>query len=49
MMFSNHLVVDYRGKTTGSRLTVEKTTGARMTQRNWSSVLRIATRFGILV
>ncbi|HWA18679.1 MAG TPA: DUF1697 domain-containing protein [Devosia sp.] len=41
-MFSNHLIVDYRGQITGSRLTIEKTIGARMTQRNWSSVLRIA-------
>jgi len=47
MMFSNHLIVDYGGQITGSRLTIEKTTGARMTQRNWSSVLRLATQLGI--
>ena len=31
----------------GSRLTIEKTTGARMTQRNWSSVLRLASKLGL--
>jgi len=41
-MFSNHLIVDYGGKIAVSRLTVEKTVGKRMTQRSWSSVLRIA-------
>jgi uncharacterized protein (DUF1697 family) len=41
-MFSNHLVVDYKGRATGSRLRIEKTVGARMTQRNWSTVLRLA-------
>jgi uncharacterized protein (DUF1697 family) len=46
-VFSNHLIVDYDGQITGSRLTIEKTTGARMTQRNWSSVLRIADALGI--
>lgn len=46
-MFSNHLIVDYDGRITGSRLTVEKTVGARMTQRNWSSVLRIARALDI--
>jgi len=46
MIFSDHLIVDYRGKITGSRLTIEKTTGGRMTQRNWSSVLRIAEKLG---
>jgi uncharacterized protein (DUF1697 family) len=47
MMFSNHLIVDYGGRITGSRLTIEKTTGARMTQRNWSSILRIAAKLGL--
>lgn len=41
-MLSNHLIVDYGGQISVSRLTVEKTVGARMTQRNWSSVLKIA-------
>lgn len=41
-MLSSHLIVDYGEPTTISRLTIEKTVGARMTQRNWSSVLRIA-------
>lgn len=41
-MISNHLVVDYGAQISVSRLTIEKTVGARMTQRNWSSVLRIA-------
>jgi len=40
-MISNHLVVDYGGQISVSRLTIEKTVGARMTQRNWSSILRI--------
>ena len=39
---SNHLIIDYGEQISVSRLTVEKTVGARMTQRNWSSVLRIA-------
>ena len=41
-MLSNHLIVDYGAEISVSRLTIEKTVGARMTQRNWSSVLRIA-------
>jgi len=41
-MFSNHLIVDYGAQISVSRLTIEKTVGARMTQRNWTSVLRIA-------
>jgi uncharacterized protein (DUF1697 family) len=41
-MLSNHLIVDYGAEISVSRLTVEKTVGARMTQRNWSSVLRVA-------
>ena len=47
LIFSDHLIVDYRGQITGSRLTIEKTTGVRMTQRNWSSILRIAEKLGI--
>ena len=43
-MFSNHLIVDYGARISVSRLTIEKTVGARMTQRNWTSVLRIAER-----
>lgn len=41
-MLSNHLIIDYGGAASTSRLTVEKTVGARMTQRSWSSILRIA-------
>lgn len=41
-MLSSHLIVDYGGQISVSRLTIEKAVGARMTQRNWSSVLRIA-------
>jgi uncharacterized protein (DUF1697 family) len=44
MIFSNHLIVDYGGRITGSRLSIEKSTGARMTQRNWSTILRLAAR-----
>jgi len=43
-MISNHLVVDYGAQISVSRLTIEKTVGARMTQRNWSSLLRIAAK-----
>jgi uncharacterized protein (DUF1697 family) len=43
MTLSSHLIVDYGAQISVSRLTIEKTVGARMTQRNWSSVLRIAT------
>jgi uncharacterized protein (DUF1697 family) len=46
-MFSNHLIVDYAAQGSVSRLTIEKTVGARMTQRNWSSVLRIAEKLGL--
>ena len=45
-MLSNHLIVDYGAEISVSRLTIEKTVGARMTQRNWSSVLRFAAAFG---
>ncbi|HVX74204.1 MAG TPA: DUF1697 domain-containing protein [Devosia sp.] len=41
-MLSNHLIIDYGEPSLVTRLTVEKTVGARMTQRNWSSILRIA-------
>jgi len=43
---SNHLIIDYGPPTSVSRLTVEKTVGARMTQRNWSSIVRIAAAIG---
>jgi uncharacterized protein (DUF1697 family) len=43
---SNHLIVDYGAQISVSRLTIEKTVGARMTQRNWSSILRIAAALG---
>jgi uncharacterized protein (DUF1697 family) len=41
-MLSNHLIIDYGEPSLVTRLTVERTVGARMTQRNWSSILRIA-------
>jgi uncharacterized protein (DUF1697 family) len=41
-MFSNHLIVDYGGQISVSRLTVDKTVGQKMTQRNWTTILRIA-------
>jgi len=47
LTFSDHLIVDYGGRMTGSKLMIEKTTGARMTQRNWSTVLRIAEKLGV--
>lgn len=43
---SSHLVVDYRGRAPSSRLSIERTVGRRMTQRNWTTVLRIAARMG---
>jgi uncharacterized protein (DUF1697 family) len=45
LTLSNHLIVDYGAEISVSRLTIEKTVGARMTQRNWSSILRIAAAF----
>ena len=47
-MISSHLIVDYGAQISVSRLTIEKSVGARMTQRNWSSILRIAAAFGKL-
>lgn len=47
LTFSKHLVVDYGAQVSASKLTIEKTIGARMTQRNWSTVLKIAARLGI--
>lgn len=38
------LVIDYGAGTTPSKLNVEKLTGARMTQRNWNTVLGIWKR-----
>lgn len=32
----SHLVVDYRGQVTGSKLKIEKLLGVTMTQRNWT-------------
>jgi uncharacterized protein (DUF1697 family) len=46
-MFSNHLIIDYGARIAVSRLTMEKTVGAHMTQRNWTSVLRIAGNLGV--
>jgi uncharacterized protein (DUF1697 family) len=46
-MFSNHLIVDYGAKISASKLTIEKGVGARMTQRNWSTVLRVAEKLGV--
>ena len=46
-MFSNHLIVDYGARISVSKLTIEKSVGVRMTQRNWTSVLRIAGELGV--
>lgn len=46
-MFSNHLIVDYGATGSVSRLTIEKTVAARMTQRVWSSVLKIAQKLNL--
>jgi len=35
-MIGSHLVVDYRGQITGSKLRIEKLLGTTMTQRNWT-------------
>lgn len=35
-MIGAHLVVDYRGQLTGSKLRIEKMLGVTMTQRNWN-------------
>ena len=46
-MYSRHLLIDYAGDPSTSRLSVEKTIGARMTQRSWSSLLRVAGKLGL--
>ena len=43
-MFSSHLIIDYGDWLSPSKLTIEKTVGTTMTQRNWSSVLAIFER-----
>ncbi|MEO6014628.1 MAG: DUF1697 domain-containing protein [Devosia sp.] len=47
-MFSSHLIIDYGAQISLSKLTIEKSVGARMTQRNWNSVLTIAGRLAAL-
>jgi len=42
LTFSNHLIVDYGDIGAGSKLMIEKRVGARMTERTWSTILRIA-------
>jgi uncharacterized protein (DUF1697 family) len=46
-MYSRHLLIDYAGDPSVSRLSVEKAIGARMTQRSWSSLLRITGKLGL--
>ncbi len=47
-MFSNHLIVDYAGAISAAHLTIEKTVGHSMTQRNWTSILRIAAALDLV-
>lgn len=46
-MFSSHLIVDYGERVAPSRLAIEQAVGHRMTQRNWTSILRIAAALGL--
>jgi uncharacterized protein (DUF1697 family) len=48
LTFSNHLIVDYGQIVSGSRLLIEKLVGARMTQRNWGTILRIARKLELI-
>jgi uncharacterized protein (DUF1697 family) len=43
-MIGSHLVVDYRGQVTGSKLRIEKLLGMTMTQRNWTVFARLSER-----
>jgi uncharacterized protein (DUF1697 family) len=46
-MLTNHMIIDYGNGNAVSRLMVERTVGEHMTQRNWSSILRIAVAMGV--
>ena len=43
-MIGSHLVVDYAGQLTGSKLRIEKLLGATMTQRNWTVFAGLSER-----
>lgn len=43
-MIGSHLVVDYRGQITGSKLRIEKMLGVTMTQRNWTVFAKLSEK-----
>ena len=43
-MIGSHLVVDYRGQVTGSKLRIEKLLGTTMTQRNWTVFAKLSEK-----
>ncbi len=47
-MIGSHLVVDYRGQFTGSKLKIEKALGTTMTQRNWNVWAGLSARVAAL-
>lgn len=47
-MIGPHLVVDYDGQVTGSKLRIEKLLGVTMTQRNWKVFAGLSERVGAL-
>lgn len=47
-MIGSHLVVDYRGQLTGSKLRIEKLLGVTMTQRNWTVFARLSEKVAAL-
>jgi uncharacterized protein (DUF1697 family) len=47
-MVGSHLVVDYRGQVTGSKLKIEKMLGVTMTQRNWSVFAKLSEKVAAL-
>lgn len=47
-MIGSHLVVDYRGQITGSKLRIEKLLGVTMTQRNWSVFAKLSEKVAAL-
>ena len=47
-MVGAHLVVDYRGQVTGSKLRIEKALGVTMTQRNWKVWAGLSAKVGAI-
>lgn len=47
-MIGAHLVVDYGGRLTGSKLRIEKALGVTMTQRNWTVWAGLSEKVGAI-